>query len=1053
MANVVDGNFRLTLPNEALEFTGERMTTPVEGRIEFEYFHRYCIARDLCFGLDVLDVASGDGCGSAILAGVARSVTGLHVDEGAITHARHAYQLENLRFLRGGAIDLPIDSASVDVVVSFATLEHFRDHERFAVEVRRVLRPGGLFIVSIPDRTVYSARLDQYHLRELTSAEFDGYLRAHFKNVALLYQRAVLGSLVAVVGGASPWRSYERRAQQTIEASDGLAWAPYLIGIASDADLPRIASSVYVDGRGIEEVLHNFRCVQVLSAQAGERAREGDEARAALAEAERLAGERARERDEARAALAQAERLVRKHARERDFARADAHQARRAKEEVINSTSWRVLAALRAVVDHFPALPRFLHLLEVRTRREVARFKRSATKRNVRRFKYLLIKRGESAPKSLIHTEPSANLTPKCDPAAIARRILVADYRIPRPDLSAGERATVGILKDLCALGYDVTFVPTDMKPAKGYEDDLKSVGVKIVTKGSGYKYANEYIEYEGRSFGTYYIFRIDVAEIILPVARRVAPMARIIFHAPDLHFLRETREAELSQNSETLAKARTTRDRELAMIRAADRAVLVSLAELPFLRSELPDAPISVFPALYAPVSIHPLGFSSRRDIFFLGGFKHAPNVNAVLWFAENVWPLVRGALPDTKFKVVGAQMPASVVDLAKLPGIEIIGYVPDLDPILSTARVGVAPLLYGAGIKGKVGMMMGVGVPCVCTTIAAEGMGIVDGVHARVTDDPQAFADAVVSLYTDERQWTRLSENGRELVRDQFSDRANRAALLAVLNDACALPLPLLINFCRTSPPIPLPSHDDSVAVDVSIIVPVCNKWLLTRACLNSVALTSVGSGVRYEAILADDGSMDETVKAAEIFPGLRVVRTPVNLGFLRNCNSAAAQGRGRYIVLLNNHTIVLPGWLKALYQAMESDPNIAIASSKLLYPGGGVHEAGGALFQDGSAVNFGRYKEQDTPILKTPSEVDYLTGASIIIRSAFWKSVGGFDERYKTAYCEDSDLATAARARGMYVRYEPLSEVVHFKHQSYQDQANDISEPARSQRESLT
>jgi GT2 family glycosyltransferase/SAM-dependent methyltransferase len=1049
MANAADGNFRLMLPSEALQFTGERMTTAIEGQIEFEHFHRYCMARDLCIGLDVLDVASGEGYGSAILAGVARSVIGVDIDEGAVTHAREAYQLENLRFLRGSAIDLPIESTSVDVVVSFETLEHFRDHGHFAVEVRRVLRPGGLFIVSTPDRAVYSARLEhfnEYHLRELTGAEFDAYLRAHFKNVALLYQRAILGSLVAVVGGAGPWRSYERRAQQAIEASDGLARAPYLIGIASDADLPQIAPSVYVDRHGVEEVLLEFRRVPVLAAQAaerdearaalaeaerlaGERARERDEARAALAEAERLAGERARERDEARSALAEAERLAGERARERDFARADAYQAKRAKEAVINSTSWRVLAPLRAVVDDFPVL--------ARVRRAANRFKRSVTKHNPGRFKNMLINGGQSrrpAQSELCQVQ----LQEPLNPGAIARRILVADYRIPRPDLSAGELATVGILKDLCALGYEVTFVPNDMKTARGYENDLRSVGVKVITEGSGYNNANEYIECEGRSFGTYYIFRVDVAEVILPVARRVAPMARIIFHAPDLYFLRESREAELSQNSEALANAGRTRDRELAMMRSADRVVLTSPAEFPFVRSELPDVPISVFPAVYARVSIRPLGFSSRRDIFFLGGFKHAPNVSGVLWFAENVWPLVRATLRDARFIILGAEMPASILDLKMLPGVKIVGYVPDLDPTLNTARVGVAPLLYGAGIKGKVAVTMGAGVPCVCTTIAAEGMGILDGVHARVADNPRSFAEAVVSLYTDEALWNRISVSGRALVDERFGDEANRASLLSVMNDARVLPIPLFIEHCRAGAPTPLPAYDRSIVPDVSIIVPVYNKWLLTRACLNSVVLTSADSGVRYEVILADDCSTDETAKAAELYPGLRVVKTPTNLGFLRNCNNAASQSHGRYLLLLNNDTIVLPGWLKALYQAIESDPDIAIAGSKLLYPDGHVQEAGAALFLDGTAVNVGRGMERDAPVVNIPREVDYMSAASIIVRADFWKAMGGFDERYKNAYCEDSDLAMSARAQGKYVWYQPASEVIHFEHQTYLDQA---------------
>src|SRR5271166_2379262 len=129
MADVktTDGNFRVLFPGKALEFTGERMTSAIEGQIEFEHFHRYCLARDLCRGLDILDVASGEGYGSAILAGVARSVIGVDIDEGSVAHASQAYRVDNLRFLCGSAIDPPLENASVDVVVSFETLEHIRE--------------------------------------------------------------------------------------------------------------------------------------------------------------------------------------------------------------------------------------------------------------------------------------------------------------------------------------------------------------------------------------------------------------------------------------------------------------------------------------------------------------------------------------------------------------------------------------------------------------------------------------------------------------------------------------------------------------------------------------------------------------------------------------------------------------------------------------------------------------------------------------------------------------------------------------------------------------
>ena len=375
------------------------------------------------------------------------------------------------------------------------------------------------------------------------------------------------------------------------------------------------------------------------------------------------------------------------------------------------------------------------------------------------------------------------------------------------------------------------------------------------------------------------------------------------------------------------------------------------------------------------------------------------------------------------------------------------MVGFVRDLDSILETMRVGVAPLLYGAGIKGKVAITLGAGIPCVCTDVAVEGMGIQDGVHARVETDPHRFAEAIISLYTDAKLWTRISNNGRSLVEQKFSEASNRAALLNVLNRARALPLSLFCDYCKTAEPVGLPTLEADTDVDVSIIVPVYNKWHLTRACLTSVVQTSADSGVRFELILADDGSTDETMSAAETFRGLRMVKTPQNSGFLRNCNHAASQARGRYVLFLNNDTVVLPGWLAALYQTIEADPSIAIVGSKLLYPDGFIQEAGGGLLSNGDGVSVGRWLfvgsknfpvQRDEPVFNIERETDYISAASILVRRAFWQSVGGFDERYQNAYCEDCDLAMSARARGMRVVYQPASEVVHFEHQSYADLA---------------
>ncbi len=367
-----DGNFRIVLPTKTLAFTGERMTTAVQGQIEFEHFHRYCLARDLCAGLDVLDVASGEGYGSAILASVARSVTGVEIDPGAIAHARAVYSFENLCFLEGSALSLPLEAASVDIAISFETVEHIREHEDFVAEIRRVLRPGGLFIVSSPDRTVYSARhehVNEYHLRELTEAEFDAFLNLNFKNAALFHQRALLGSIVVAASCPTHWRSYERRTSDYIEASNGLTRAPYIIGFASDAELPDISSSVYIDRRSVEEVLQGSAEYE---RERDEAMRERDEALASRINAAIRANERECERDELR--FAAEERIAQLLEENKSFLLKLDRMSRRPWRPFKQFFQYSMLKLLSIAVRPF-------------SQHTSQRFKRSAAKRNPWRYK------------------------------------------------------------------------------------------------------------------------------------------------------------------------------------------------------------------------------------------------------------------------------------------------------------------------------------------------------------------------------------------------------------------------------------------------------------------------------------------------------------------------------------------------------------------------------------------------------------------------------------------------------------------------------------------
>jgi O-antigen biosynthesis protein len=212
------------------------------------------------------------------------------------------------------------------------------------------------------------------------------------------------------------------------------------------------------------------------------------------------------------------------------------------------------------------------------------------------------------------------------------------------------------------------------------------------------------------------------------------------------------------------------------------------------------------------------------------------------------------------------------------------------------------------------------------------------------------------------------------------------------------------------------------------VSIIVPMYNQVAYTVNCLCSIAKHC--KDIDYEVIVADDVSAEDAKVIKENFPNLIYLRNDTNLGFLRNCNNAAKKARGKYLVLLNNDTQVQPGWLEELLYVFEHFPNTGIAGSKLIYPDGRLQEAGGIIWQDGRAINYGGGDNPLKPEYNYVKEVDYISGASIMIPKILWEEAGGFDELYLPAYCEDSDLCFKVRSLGYKVIYTPFSVVVHFE-----------------------
>jgi GT2 family glycosyltransferase len=212
------------------------------------------------------------------------------------------------------------------------------------------------------------------------------------------------------------------------------------------------------------------------------------------------------------------------------------------------------------------------------------------------------------------------------------------------------------------------------------------------------------------------------------------------------------------------------------------------------------------------------------------------------------------------------------------------------------------------------------------------------------------------------------------------------------------------------------------------VSIIIPVYNQFDVTYNCLR--ALLKNTHGVPYEIIVADDCSSDLTANMESIIKNVHKVTTHANMRFLKNCNNAAQHANGEYIVLLNNDTQVQDNWLLPLVELMDNDGRTGVAGAKLLNPDGTLQEAGGILWDDGSAWNYGRGADPDRAEYNYVREVDYVSGAALMVRKSLWDELQGFDTLFSPAYCEDSDLCFSARSMGYKVLYQPKSVVVHFE-----------------------
>lgn len=361
-------------------------------------------------------------------------------------------------------------------------------------------------------------------------------------------------------------------------------------------------------------------------------------------------------------------------------------------------------------------------------------------------------------------------------------RCLVIDASTPRPDVDAGGYAAVQEMRLLQSLGMKVTFIPENLAYLGEYTEGLESMGIECCYAPFQLS-VEDVLAKRGAEFDLIYVNRYYVADKFLDTMRRHAPGAKIVLMLADLHFLRELRMAIARSDHELIKAAVAVREAELRVLRAVDLVLSYSPIEQAVIQSHnLDSTRIALCPWVVDLPATVP-SFGKREGIAFLGGYGHPPNLEAVNYFLQDIMPRLKVRLPEVQFHIYGSNIPDSLLK-AEDDNVKVVGHARSVTDVYNKCRVFVAPLLTGAGLKGKVAGALAHGVPSVLSPIAVEGIAVRSGLEAFVAESPEKWVAAIVDLYTDEVTWKKVSAAARQFADEQYAFAHGRERMKQALD-----------------------------------------------------------------------------------------------------------------------------------------------------------------------------------------------------------------------------------------------------------------------------
>lgn len=391
-------------------------------------------------------------------------------------------------------------------------------------------------------------------------------------------------------------------------------------------------------------------------------------------------------------------------------------------------------------------------------------------------------------------------------------KILTTARCYPMPDRSAGDLRFSQLLNILvrhhdvsfCA-GSDLTWETALVGEAKiaQYRDALTSTGVRIVDDEP--LAAVRSVVYDVVLFEFYH-----AAEPVIDDIRFSQPRARLIVDSVDVAYNRLLSKARLTKAAEDIEAARAVKRTELAVYNKADMVIAVTEDDRNLLMKESTSLRVEIIPTIH---DVSPLDDAVQRSpntLVFVGSFLHEPNIDAMVYFCNDIFPMIAREIPDVRLKVIGSSPTQSIKDLAR-DGVEVIGFVPDVKPFLDRSYVSIAPLRYGGGMKGKIGEAMAHGLPVVTTSVGIEGFGLTPNANVLVGDTPQAFAKRTCDLLRDASLFESIRRSGWSFMKERFSQEAVATRVDAIFDRLNDFPVKQLAmgSFLRRAVPQQLDRH----------------------------------------------------------------------------------------------------------------------------------------------------------------------------------------------------------------------------------------------------